>query len=95
MERLFPRLPGVGGYRTRLQDITRTSNTLLFQVVEEIAAFYETSAPHDWSAKALRERRGGFVHAFLSERDEFVYRNQDILLEALRGSNAQVEAALA
>src|SRR5262249_3020765 len=52
MERLFPRLPGVGGYRTRLQDITRTSNTLLFQVVEEIAAFYETSAPHDWSAIA-------------------------------------------
>jgi len=56
---------------------------------------YETSAPHDWSAKALLERRGGFVDAFLSERDEFVYRNQDILLEALRGSNAQVRAALA
>jgi len=37
MERLFPSLPGIGRYRATLQNITRISNTLLFQVVDEMA----------------------------------------------------------
>lgn len=91
MERLFPRLPGIGQYRATLQEITRASNTLLFQVVEEIGRAYSDDEPHGWSADALRERCASFVEDFLRERNAFVLENQEILLEALRG--VPIEAA--
>ena len=51
MERLFPSLPGIGQYRATLQNITRTSNTFLFQVVEQLADAYSGGIPHGWSAE--------------------------------------------
>ena len=69
MERLFPRLPGIDDYRVTLKDITRSSNALLFSVIEDMADFHEHGAPHAWSAALLRERCQGFVETFLAERD--------------------------
>jgi anaerobic magnesium-protoporphyrin IX monomethyl ester cyclase len=94
-ERLFPRLPGIVDYRATLQQITRTSNLLLFEVVEDIANFHENGQTHHWSAEALRERCRGFLKSFVSERDAFVYRNRDTLLEGLRVPASQsLEPAL-
>ena len=94
MERLFPRLPGIDDYRATLKEITRSSNALLFEVVEDMADFHELGRPHGWSAEALRQRCSGFVEAFLAERDDFVSRNQDAFLASLSRSDAQPEPAL-
>jgi hypothetical protein len=84
MERLFPLLPGLPAYRALLQGITKTSNNLLFQVVEDMSYSYSDGQPNSWSAETLREKCQGFADTFVRERNAFVYRNQDILLEALR-----------
>jgi hypothetical protein len=94
MERLFPRLPGIAAYRKRLRAITRDSNALLFQVVDDISLAYTGGRPHKWSAVMLRERCQGFLGAFLDERNRFVVRNQNILLAALERDAAR-EPALA
>jgi len=84
MERLFPLLPGLPAYRELLRDITKASNSLLFQVVEEMSYSFSDGHPNSWSAEALREKCKGFADTFISERNNFVYWNQNILLEALR-----------
>jgi hypothetical protein len=94
MERLFPRLPGIAAYRKRLRAITRDSNALLFQVVEDLSYAHSDGKPHDWSAAVLQKSCAGFLDAFLDERTRFVGRNQDILLEALQ-RDAGEEPALA
>jgi hypothetical protein len=45
---------------------------------------YSDGQPNSWSAETLREKCKGFADTFVRERNAFVYRNQDILLEALR-----------
>jgi radical SAM superfamily enzyme YgiQ (UPF0313 family) len=92
MERLFPDLPHIDQYRTTLQNITRASNTLLFQVTEEMADAYASAIPHSWSAERLRPLCRRFVDSFLTERNAFVLANQEILLAALRTSPGSADA---
>ena len=94
MERLFPRLPGIAGYRKRLRAITKNSNALLFRVVDDISRAYTDGVPHGWTAPELRRSCHGFLDDFLRERDAFVVRNQKILLDALERDAAR-EPALA
>jgi anaerobic magnesium-protoporphyrin IX monomethyl ester cyclase len=94
MERLFSRLPDIDDYRATLKEITRSSNALLFAVIENMADFHEHGTPHPWSAESLRERCQGFVAAFLAERDAFVSRNQDAFLASLNVESRAPEAAL-
>jgi anaerobic magnesium-protoporphyrin IX monomethyl ester cyclase len=83
MERLFPVLDGIKEYRRTLRDIIRRSNEVLFQVVEDMCESYDQGRPHRWSAEELHEQCQGFMESFLSERNAFVLRHQDTLLEAL------------
>jgi hypothetical protein len=39
-----------------LKTITRSSNTLLFAVIEDIANFHQHGQAPSWSAASLRER---------------------------------------
>jgi hypothetical protein len=94
MDRLFPRLPGIAAYRKRLRAITRNSNALLFRVVDDISGAYTDGRPHKWSAMVLRKRCHAFLDEFLEERNDFVVRNQRILLAALDRDAAR-EPALA
>jgi radical SAM superfamily enzyme YgiQ (UPF0313 family) len=56
MERLFPHVSGIDDYRATLKEITRSSNALLFAVIEDIANFHEHGQAPGWSAASLRER---------------------------------------
>jgi anaerobic magnesium-protoporphyrin IX monomethyl ester cyclase len=94
MERLFPRLPDIDDYRMTLKAITRSSNALLFAVIEDMADFHEHGRPHSWSAALLRERCQAFVETFLAERDAFVFRNQDAFLASLNVESQAPEVAL-
>jgi hypothetical protein len=44
---------------------------------------YDKGLTHRWSAEVLHEQCQGFMESFLSERNAFVLRHQDTLLEAL------------
>jgi anaerobic magnesium-protoporphyrin IX monomethyl ester cyclase len=94
MERLFPRLPDLPGYRETVQDVTAASNNLLFQVVEDMSFVHSDRRPMAWSARALRPKCQGFLDQLLDARNGFVAQNQDILMQALR-QPAQAEPVAA
>jgi radical SAM superfamily enzyme YgiQ (UPF0313 family) len=95
MERLLPWLPGIGTYRSTIQEVTRASNALLFEVIEDMANFHEHGQPHRWSNETLRERCRHFVRSFLAERNDFVSSNQDALMASLQTQESRPEPALA
>ncbi|HEY3580308.1 MAG TPA: radical SAM protein [Pyrinomonadaceae bacterium] len=86
MERLFPRLPGIDEYKETLRDITKRSNALLLQVVEDLSYRFSDNRPLTWSPEAVEEARESFLDELLRERDAFVYANEKILIETLETS---------
>lgn len=83
MDRLFPYLPGFAAYKEALRGITQASNDLLFRVVEDMSYVFSDGKANVWSASALEAECKQFLNSLLRERDEFVYRNQDVLVRAL------------
>ena len=86
MERLFPALPGFDEYKKTLRGITKRSNQLLLQVVEDLSYQFSHDQPVTWSPEAVESAREGFLNELLRERDAFVYANQDLLIETLETS---------
>jgi anaerobic magnesium-protoporphyrin IX monomethyl ester cyclase len=84
IELLFPGVPGLPAYRDELRAITRDSNNLLFQVVEDTSYTFSDGRPKRWSAGELRLQCENFINLLISRRNAFVLRNQDVLLETLR-----------
>jgi radical SAM superfamily enzyme YgiQ (UPF0313 family) len=92
MELLFPAVSGLEAYKQSLREITSNSNEALFQVVEDTSWIYSHGRPKRWSSDELRSMCDGFVDRLVSQRDAFVLRNQDRLLEALRRDEQLVTA---
>jgi anaerobic magnesium-protoporphyrin IX monomethyl ester cyclase len=92
MELLFPAVSGLEAYKQSLREITSNSNEALFQVVEDTSWVYSHGRPKRWSSDELRSMCDGFVDRLVSQRDAFVLRNQDRLLEALRRDEQLVTA---
>ena len=84
IELLFPTVSGMAAYKQSLREITAESNEALFQVVEDTSWVYSDGHARHWSPDELRSMCDGFVDRLVSERDAFVLRNQDRLLEALK-----------
>lgn len=83
IERLFPRVPDLPVYRSRLQDITRRSNEVLFAVVEGLAhAFMEGSKPA-YSKERLQEQCEQFLDELLQQRDAFVFSRKMFFFQEL------------
>lgn len=100
MERLFPALPGFEEYKETLRGITKRSNDLLLQVVEDLAYQFSDDKPALWTPEIVEEARERFLDELLRERNAFVYSNEDILIETLESSGGltiidddEVEAA--
>jgi len=83
LEHLFPRLPDLGAYEDALRRITKDSNATLFQVVEDLVAFYSHGQAHDWNYERLDEQRRQFLEELLRERNGFIDRHQRVLMNAL------------
>lgn len=83
MERLFPRLPGLGEYKEALRRITRASNELLFRVVEDMSYVFSDGRANVWSGEFLEAECQQFLDRLLRARDEFVYQNQAVLVDVL------------
>jgi len=83
LELLFPAVSGMTAYKEALREVTRSSNEALFQVIEDTANVYSRGQPRMWSSEELRSLCEGFVNRLMENRNAFILRNQDVLLEAL------------
>lgn len=92
LELLFPAVSGMAEYKEALREITRNSNEALFQVVEDTSYVYSHGRPRHWSSEDLRSLCESFVNRLVDNRDAFILRNQDRLLEALQQDEQFVSA---
>jgi hypothetical protein len=93
MERLFPALPGMPKYKKKLAGITKASNALLLEVVEDLSYVFSDDKPIRWDPEEIEQRREGYLADLLKVRDAFVYSRQDILLEELARDPAPIAIA--
>ena len=93
MERLTPWLPGLADYRSSIQGVARESNEVLFRIVEELAASAQAGRRATVDAYELAARCRGFLDRLVGDRNAFVVRNEQALVDAL--VEAGVELALA
>ncbi|HTQ57901.1 MAG TPA: radical SAM protein [Bryobacteraceae bacterium] len=84
MDRLFPSLPDLAQYKHRLRSVTRASNDVLFDVVEDLLDAVAAGRGTTWTTGKLDAARQQFLQQLLAERNAFVTRHQRVLLEALR-----------
>jgi hypothetical protein len=83
IERLFPSVPDIWTYKDILRRITKDSNNVLFDVVEDLVyTFLENGSPR-YSQSALRNQCGVFVEDLLEARNEFVLANRHHFLQEL------------
>ncbi len=83
MQRLFPSLPGMSAYQEELRRITKGSNDLLLNVVEDLSYVFSDRRQSHWDPADVETSRKRVLQDFISLRDAFVYQNQEILLDAL------------
>ncbi len=93
MERLFPALPRMQRYKKTLRGITKTSNELLLNVVEDLSYVYSDDRKNRWDPQEIEEGRQRVLADLLTERDAFVLEHQEILLEVLERDAAPVLVA--
>lgn len=84
LEQLFPAIPGFDDYRRAIQQITSESNLTLIQIVEDLSYIFSDGRANVWSVNDLRSRSSAFTNRLITTRDEFILRNQDLLLESLQ-----------
>jgi anaerobic magnesium-protoporphyrin IX monomethyl ester cyclase len=80
---LFPSVPGLPAYQEVVREITRASNEVLFQIVEDTADVFSSGKPSSWSARELQAQSRGFTDRLIRTRDAFILKNQDLLLQSL------------
>jgi radical SAM superfamily enzyme YgiQ (UPF0313 family) len=83
MQHLFPALPGMKKYEKALRGITRESNGLLLQIVEDLSYVFSDGQENRWDPDEVQKERERFLADLLAMRDTFVYRHEVILLDAL------------
>ena len=83
IRQLYPPLAGADVYEAALRRLTRRSNALLFQAVEQTARHYRTGDGQTPDPAALHRRCGQTLKRLLQERNGFIAAHQATLLEAL------------
>src|SRR5688572_28117869 len=84
MQHLFPTLRGMAQYIKSLRRITKKCNNLLLQVTEDLSYVFSDNKENRWDPVEVEELRKSFLEEFITARDAFVYRNQEIMLDALQ-----------
>jgi anaerobic magnesium-protoporphyrin IX monomethyl ester cyclase len=84
LERLFPSLPDMAEYKQALRELTKSSNDVLFQIVEDTARAFSDNIPNRWTKELLDVECERFLNHLLDMRNNFILRHQDRLLRALR-----------
>jgi radical SAM superfamily enzyme YgiQ (UPF0313 family) len=92
IDRLFPQLCELPAYKDTVRGITRASNDLLLRVVEDLSYTYSDGRANAWSAQELERQCRSWVKELVENRDAFILRHQEILLNALREEGQLVRA---
>ncbi|HEV7644833.1 MAG TPA: hypothetical protein VGO50_12885 [Pyrinomonadaceae bacterium] len=91
IERLFAGVSGLDFYKEKLSAITNQANGLLFDLVEDMANAHEYGRKAVYDIKDLEFGCQELLNRLLTSRDEFVYRNQEKMLEVLGINDYQPE----
>jgi hypothetical protein len=83
LKRLFPPLPGMDRYQEQLRAITKASNDVLFQILDDTALVFLEHRPNRWSKALLNEHCERFSNELLETRNGFMLRNQELLLRSI------------
>ena len=89
MERLFPPLAGMRNYKARLRRITKRSNELLLDVVEDLSYVYSDGRESRCDPADIERHRTRVIDDLLTARNEFVFGHQATLLDALGVAEVQ------
>lgn len=88
IERLFKGVTGFDFYRDRLSAITKSANDLLFDLVEDMSYAHENAhKERGYDLKDVEFQCQELCHKLVATRNEFVYANQDLMLEVLGVEN--------
>ena len=93
MQRLFPKLPGMRQYKMKLSAITKRSNSLLLNVVEDLTYAYSDGREIKWKAEDVEASRQKVLDDLIAQRDEFVLANEELLLATLRREGVTIPTA--
>jgi radical SAM superfamily enzyme YgiQ (UPF0313 family) len=83
LDRLFPPMQDMPSYKTALRELTRASNDVLFQIVEDTSHAFDENIDNPWSKELLDKECSRFLNTLLELRNGFILRHQDELLRAL------------
>jgi anaerobic magnesium-protoporphyrin IX monomethyl ester cyclase len=92
LERLFPPLPDLAEYKQTLRELTKASNDILFQIVEDTARAFSDNIPNRWTKELLDGECQRFLKKLLNVRNGYMLRNQAQLLQALGRESPEEKA---
>jgi hypothetical protein len=95
MQRLFPKLPGMRQYKMKLSAITKRSNSLLLDVVEDLTYVYSDRREIKWKPEEVEASRQQVLDDLIAQRDEFVLANEELLLATLQREGVPIPTAAA
>jgi hypothetical protein len=91
MERLCP-LPDLPDLKQTVRRITRASNEILFEVVEDLLNIAVHGGTTTWTNERLDLYRRQFLDELIDSRNAFVSRHQNALLDSLQIESLQIDA---
>jgi anaerobic magnesium-protoporphyrin IX monomethyl ester cyclase len=90
IERLYPSVPETSTYRNTLRRLTKSSNEVLFGVVEDLVHSFVGKHRLQHSQQMLQQQCRDFVDELLRERRAFVLRMKPHFLKALATEEPQL-----
>lgn len=83
IKRLFPKLSGTGEYERFLKRQTQKSNETIFRAIENSALMFQRENCFSLDSKSLKSDADMLKELLMEKRDQFVFQNQNRMLEAL------------
>jgi hypothetical protein len=83
IERVCPALPDLPELKQTVRRITRASNEILFDVVEDLLNIAVNGGTTTWTNARLDLYRKQFLDELVDSRNAFVNRNQSVLLDSI------------
>jgi radical SAM superfamily enzyme YgiQ (UPF0313 family) len=93
LERLYPSVPDLARYRSILRGLTRRSNAVLFDVVEDLVGGLQEGHAPTRSPASLEAQCRAFVDELIEERNAFILQSQPLLLSTLRSEKPELVPA--
>lgn len=83
IERLYPAVRGLPSYRAKLQNLTRASNAVLFDVVDDLVKDFLADGKITLSREALQAQCARFVDDLHQLRNLFIQQSQAEIIRSL------------